>query len=211
MSIIAHAEETGLIVPIGSWVLEQACLAASSWPKRPSMRAPFVAVNVSGRQLDDREFVGQVAAILRRTGLAPSRLVLEITESITMQHPELLIERLKALKAVGLQIAIDDFGTGLSSLSYLRRLPVDKVKIDRSFITDLDRATGAALVHGIVELGRSLSLDSVAEGIETAAQAATLTAFGCEFGQGYYFAHPGPSLDLVRLLAARTLPVALDG
>ena len=128
-----------------------------------------------------------------------------------MTHPELLIERLKALKALGLQIAIDDFGTGYSSLSYLRRLPVDKVKIDRSFITDLDRATGAALVHGIVELGRSLRLTSVAEGIETADQAAALTGFGCEFGQGYYFARPVPDVDVVRLLAARTLPVPLLG
>ena len=206
---ITLAEETGLIVPIGLWVLEQACLAARAWPRQHSWKAPFVAVNVSARQLDDLGFAGHVATILERTGLAPSRLVLEITESIAMSRPELLIERLRALKALGLQIAIDDFGTGYSSLSYLRRLPVDKVKIDRSFVTDLDRATGAALVQGIVQLARSLGHASVAEGIETADQAAALTGFGCEFGQGYYFAHPVAAEDLVGVLAARTLPSPL--
>ena len=128
-----------------------------------------------------------------------------------MSRPELLIERLRALKELGLQVAIDDFGTGYSSLSYLRRLPVDKVKIDRSFVTDLDRATGAALVQGIVQLARSLGHASVAEGIETADQAAALTGFGCELGQGYYFARPVPADDVVGLLAAQTLPSPLLG
>ena len=127
-----------------------------------------------------------------------------------MPRPELLIERLRALKALGVQIAIDDFGTGYSSLSYLRRLPVDKVKIDRSFVGDLDRATGAALVRGIISLTRSLGHASVAEGIETAQQAATLAAFGCEFGQGYYFGRPVPAGEAVRLLAEPTLPARSD-
>jgi diguanylate cyclase (GGDEF)-like protein len=205
-SFIGHAEETGLIVPIGMWVLEHACLAALGWPTRSSATPPFVAVKVSSRQLDDPEFPGHVAEILGRTPLVPSRLVLEITESITMSRPELLIDRLEALKALGVQIAIDDFGTGFSTLSYLRRLPVDKVKIDRSFILDLDRATDAALVKGIVELARSAGHSSVAEGIETAAQADALTDLGCEFGQGFYFARPVPGADVVRLLTARTLP-----
>jgi diguanylate cyclase (GGDEF)-like protein/PAS domain S-box-containing protein len=204
---IALAEETGLIVPIGAWVLDQACLAAAAWLRPTGWRAPSIAVNVSARQLDDLGFPATVRSILERTGLSPARLILEITESMTMTHPELLMERLRALKAVGVQIAIDDFGTGFSSLSYLRRLPVDKVKIDRSFINDLDRAAGSALVRGIVELARSLGHTSVAEGVESAEQAAALAAFGCEFGQGYHFGRPVPAAEIAELLAAPTLPL----
>jgi diguanylate cyclase (GGDEF)-like protein len=209
-AFIALAEETGLIVPIGLWVLEQACRVAADWPVR-ALRAPFMTVNVSGRQLDDLGFPGDVAAVLQRTGLPASRLVLEITESTTMSQPELQIERLRALKALGLQIAIDDFGTGYSSLSYLRRLPVDKVKIDRSFVMDLDRATGSALVRGIIDLTRSLGHTSVAEGIETAGQAAALAAFGCGFGQGYHFSRPVPVEGMAGLLAAQRLPLPAAG
>jgi diguanylate cyclase (GGDEF)-like protein/PAS domain S-box-containing protein len=195
---IGYAEETGQIVAIGLWTLEQVCSKAAE--QSPGARgsakgrrhAPFVAVNVSARQLDDLRFVSDVDGVLSRTGLDPARLVLEVTESMTMIQPELTIERLRALKELGLEIAIDDFGTGYSSLGYLRRLPVDKVKIDRSFIADMDRAAGAALVSGIVNLARSLGLKCVAEGIETGEQAAALRELGCELGQGFFYGRPAP-------------------
>jgi EAL domain-containing protein (putative c-di-GMP-specific phosphodiesterase class I) len=159
-------------------------------------------VNVSARQLDDLGFADVVANALRRADLAPARLVLEVTESLMMTNPELLVERLRALKRLGVQIAIDDFGTGYSSLSYLRRLPVDKVKIDRSFVSDLDRSTGFALVRGIIEMTRSLGLASIAEGIETPEQAATLAAFGCDNGQGFLFGRAVPAANIGHLLSA---------
>jgi EAL domain-containing protein (putative c-di-GMP-specific phosphodiesterase class I) len=202
-SFIAIAEESGLIVPIGAWVLEQACLTAAAWLRSGVSKAPFVAVNVSARQLDDLGFPEIVASTLRRTGLLPARLVLEVTESLMMSHPELLVERLRALKRLGVRLAIDDFGTGYSSLSYLRRLPVDKVKIDRSFVNDLDRSTGFALVRGIIDMTRSLGLASIAEGIETPEQAATLAAFGCDHGQGFLFGRAVPAADIAQVLRHR--------
>ena len=201
-AFIPIAEESGLIGPIGAWVLEQACLTAAAWPRSTVSMAPSVAVNVSARQLDDLGFADVVANALRRADLAPARLVLEVTESLMMTNPELLVERLRALKRLGVQIAIDDFGTGYSSLSYLRRLPVDKVKIDRSFVSDLDRSTGFALVRGIIEMTRSLGLASIAEGIETPEQAATLAAFGCDNGQGFLFGRAVPAANIGHLLSA---------
>jgi diguanylate cyclase (GGDEF)-like protein/PAS domain S-box-containing protein len=201
---IPTAEETGLIVPIGRWTLEQGCQAAVSWPSEASRRAPFIALNLSARQLEDPQIVDDVRDALARSGLAPERLVLEVTESLVMVDPEHTIARLHALKALGVGLAIDDFGTGYSSLSYLRTLPVDTVKIDRSFIADLDRAAGSALVQGIVELGHSLGLVVVAEGIEGPEQAEALERFGCELAQGFYFARPMPlaEMDALFLTAA---------
>jgi diguanylate cyclase (GGDEF)-like protein len=201
-AFIPIAEESGLIGPIGAWVLEQACLTAAGWPRSAVSMAPSVAVNVSARQLDDLGFADVVANALRRADLPPARLVLEVTESLMMSNPELLVERLRALKRLGVQIAIDDFGTGYSSLSYLRRLPVDKVKIDRSFVSDLDRSTGFALVRGIIEMTRSLGLVSIAEGIETPEQAATLAAFGCDNGQGFLFGRAVPAANIGHFLSA---------
>lgn len=196
---IPIAEETGLIVPIGAWALEEGCSLAASWPARSRGRARSVAVNLSARQLQDPGLVDDVAGILLRTGLEAGRLVLEVTESLVMQDPDQTIQRLRALRELGVSLAIDDFGTGFSSLSYLRTLPVDTVKIDRSFIADLDRAAGAALVQGIVELGHSLGLAVVAEGIETPEQADALQRFGCDFAQGFHFARPMPPAELAAL------------
>ncbi len=197
---IPIAEETGLIVPIGAWALEEGCRLAASWPARSWGQALSVAVNLSARQLQDSGLVDDVAGILRRTGLEAERLVLEVTESLVMQDPDQTIQRLRAIRALGVGLAIDDFGTGYSSLSYLRTLPVNMVKIDRSFIADLDRAAGAALVQGIVELGHSLGLAVVAEGIETLEQADVLQRFGCDFAQGFHFARPVPPAELAALL-----------
>ena len=212
-TFIGFAEETGLIVPIGLWVLNQVCAAAQRWTagggaNRTGDGLPFVTVNVSGRQLDDFGFVGDVAEALANSSIDPARLVLEITESMTMAQPELTIERLRALKALGVRLAIDDFGTGYSSLGYLRRLPVDKVKIDRSFVVDIERATGAALINGIINLTSSLGLSCVAEGVETEEQARALQAFGCHAAQGFYFGRPAPESEMAATFLAGSLPAA---
>jgi diguanylate cyclase (GGDEF)-like protein/PAS domain S-box-containing protein len=209
VEFIPIAEETGLIVPIGRWVLQQAIQAAAGWLTVDGVPL-IVTVNLSARQLEDDAFVGDVARILAAARFDPARLVLEVTESMVMEHPEATIERLTALRALGLTIAIDDFGTGYSSLSYLRTLPVDKVKIDRSFVADLEIAAGAALVQGIVTLGHSLGLGIVAEGIENAEHAAALRSMGCELGQGYLYSRPVSLPEFEQLLrAAHTDPAPL--
>jgi diguanylate cyclase (GGDEF)-like protein/PAS domain S-box-containing protein len=199
---IPIAEETGLIIPIGAWVLEQACMTAASWPSPTGAASQLsVSVNLSARQLEDPDLVGSVADILARTGLDPARLILEVTESLLFKEPVMTISRLRALKALGISVAIDDFGTGYSSLSYLRTLPVDEVKIDRSFVTDLDLATGSALVHGIADLSHSLGLTVVAEGVERQEHADALRDLGCEYAQGYLFARPMPAGDFTAYLS----------
>jgi EAL domain-containing protein (putative c-di-GMP-specific phosphodiesterase class I) len=186
------AEETGLIGEIGRWVLREACGQAATWQaEHPASSAFRLSVNLSARQLQDPGLVQDVATILVATGLEPSRLVLEITESVLMSEPVTAVSRLAALKELGIKLAVDDFGTGYSSLSYLRNFPVDILKIDRSFVSALGGDPGdAAIAHAVVSLGRTLQLRVVAEGIETAAQLAELRALGCEYGQGYLFARP---------------------
>jgi len=186
---IAVAEDSELIIDIGRWVLESACREARTWPEGPG--AIHLSVNLSARQLQDPALVADVAGALRASGLEPGRLVLEITESLVMLETRTIIGRLHELKRLGVRLAIDDFGTGYSSLSYLQKLPVDILKIDKSFVDGLGPgAGGTALVSGIVELGKAMRLVMVAEGIEQAEQAAALTAFGCQYGQGYYFSRP---------------------
>ncbi len=199
---IPIAEETELIIPIGAWVLEQACMTAASWPSTNGAAPQLsVSVNLSARQLEDPDLLGSVAKILARTGLDPACLILEVTESLLFKDPAMTISRLGALKALGIGVAIDDFGTGYSSLSYLRTLPVDEVKIDRSFVADLDLATGSALVHGIVDLSHSLGLTVVAEGVERQEHADALRDLGCEYAQGYLFARPMPASDFAAYLS----------
>ena len=188
---IPIAEMTGAIVPIGAWVFRQACLAEADWRRRWGTEAPYVSVNVSPRQLSKESVVDEFAAILRETGAAPARLLLEITETALMVDVELNLRILRRLTELGLRLAVDDFGTGYSSLAQLTRLPVAVLKIDRAFVDGLDkRPEHRAVIRAVIGLGRALGLKLVAEGVETDAQRLELCADGCEFAQGYYFHRP---------------------
>ncbi len=186
---IPIAEESGLIVPLGAWVLNQACHEALRWP--PSMR---VAVNVSATQFERADLLDVVANALEHSGLPPQRLELELTESTLLRDGEAVCAVLRALRSVGVRIALDDFGTGFSSLSYLRTFPLDKLKIDRAFVCTLDNpassTSSTAIVRAIVQLAQALQLETTAEGIETQAQNDVLHATGCTYGQGYLLARP---------------------
>ncbi|MBX5439914.1 MAG: EAL domain-containing protein [Solirubrobacteraceae bacterium] len=183
------AEETGLIVPIGEWVLRRACTEAAAW----DARGLTISVNVSARQLVDPGFVDVVGGILRATGLRPPSLCLELTESAVIESGATTLSTLNGLKRLGVKLAIDDFGTGWSSLGHLRRFPLDAVKLDRSFVSGLDREPqDVSIAAAIISLAHALGLSTVAEGIETDQQLAVLATLGCDLGQGYLFAPPGP-------------------
>jgi diguanylate cyclase (GGDEF)-like protein/PAS domain S-box-containing protein len=200
---IPIAEATGLILPIGRWVLQAACKAARGWEAERGFPLR-VTVNLSSRQLQDESIIEDVQNALNDSGFSAEHLVLEITESILMQHTDVSLERLLKLKALGVSLAIDDFGTGYSSLSYLQRYPIDILKIDKAFVDTIDKGQdGAVLATAIVALGETLHLDTVAEGIETEAQRGHLLQLGCELGQGYLFAPALPIEDFSRLLKAR--------
>jgi diguanylate cyclase (GGDEF)-like protein len=192
-------EETGLIIPIGQWVLDQACRQTAHW-HRQGHRID-ISVNVSARQLDTDQFIDHVATALTASGLAPSTLTLEITETTIMRDTDDTIRRLQALKTLGVRLAIDDFGTGYSSLAYLRRFPVDVLKIDRSFITAIAQSTEAGVIlHTLVNLGKALGLETLAEGIEHDDQRTNLQTQDCDSGQGFLFAHPLTPQDLEAFL-----------
>jgi EAL domain-containing protein (putative c-di-GMP-specific phosphodiesterase class I) len=191
---ITLAEETGQIIAIGSWVLDQATTDIARWrdgDPRTRRRGLHVAVNVSARQFADPSFADTVRQVLASSGLEPQALVLELTETALLKHDDRLHSDLAELKAIGVKLAIDDFGTGYSSLSYLRELPIDIMKIDRSFVDGIeDSDQRRALAEGIVQIARTLNLEVVAEGIETEVQRDLLTSMGCHFGQGYLLARP---------------------
>lgn len=190
---IPVAEDTGLIVELGQWVLREACRQARLWADAGTTR-PRISVNLSARQLHNTRFADTVAAILAETGLDPSMLELEITESSVMDRPDEAVKLLHQLKALGVSIAIDDFGTGYSSLSYLKLFPLDRLKIDGSFISSIDSdPNDSAIVSAAVSLAHNLGLPVVAEGVETAAQAQHLTLLGCDELQGYHFSRPIPA------------------
>jgi diguanylate cyclase (GGDEF)-like protein/PAS domain S-box-containing protein len=207
---IGLAEETGTIVPLGRWVLEQACRQARDWHELAGERAPFVSVNLSVRQLRDPGLVDDVRRILRESGLSASRLQLELTESAVMSQVEESLSTLQGLAAMGIRIAIDDFGTGYSNLAYLRRLPVHELKIAGSFVTGLrhpeqaeSHAVDERIVAALVQLAHTLRLTVTAEGVETAAQAHRLRALGCDHAQGWFYAKPAAADEVTRGITDR--------
>ena len=199
---ITLAEETGLIVPVGRWVLQEACRQTLEWQKLCPQDPPLtIGVNLSARQFQLPSLAKEIADILQKTGLPPYSLVLEITESIMMESEARIMDELAELKALGLRLAIDDFGTGYSSLSYLKRFPVDFLKIDRAFVEGLGGDPEAEKVMaGIISLGQSLDLTTIAEGIETEEQLSRLKQLGCQFGQGHHLAQPSPAKAITSLL-----------
>ncbi|MGH8807891.1 MAG: putative bifunctional diguanylate cyclase/phosphodiesterase, partial [Noviherbaspirillum sp.] len=205
---IPMAEELGLIVPIGVWVLRTACRQSMEW-QRAGYRPMRVAVNLSARQFYQHDLVASIKAILEETGLAPHLLELELTESMMMNDVEHAASILHDLKAVGVQLSIDDFGTGYSSLAYLKRFPIDLLKIDQSFVRDITvDPDDAAIVLSIISLAHSLRLRVIAEGVENADQLAYLQRHGCDYMQGYYFSRPLPARECEWLLRHdRRLPV----
>jgi diguanylate cyclase (GGDEF)-like protein/PAS domain S-box-containing protein len=190
---IPLAEETGLILPLGEWVLKTACRQLSIWAARPEMAQLTISVNVSTRQFHQPDFVDQVLEILKNTGAPPRKLKLEMTESLLVSDIDMVIEKMFALKAKGVCFSLDDFGTGFSSLSYLKRLPLDQLKIDKSFVQDvLIDPNDAAIAKTIIALAQTLGLGIIAEGVETEAQRDFLVHAGCHSYQGYYFSKPLP-------------------
>jgi FOG: EAL domain len=192
-AFIPLAEKTGLILPIGQWVLRAACAQLAAWAGQPEMAQLTLAVNLSAQQLRQADFVEQVLQVLDETGANPQRLKLELTESMLVTNVEDAIDKMQALKARGVRFALDDFGTGYSSLAYLRRLPLDQLKIDQSFVRDvLSDPSAAALAQSIVALAQTMGLGVIAEGVETAAQREFLARVGCHAYQGYHFGRPVP-------------------
>lgn len=208
---IPLAEATGAISPLGEWILEEACRAAASWSAPGNPPAPgYVSVNLSAIQVSDPSFAASLARILRSTGLPPSQLVLEVTETARLDQ-DVASGTLRRVRATGVRLAIDDFGTGFAALIQLARMPFDLVKIDRSFVTSIGSDPRAeSLVAGIVDLARRLGVDVVAEGIENGIQLARLRGAGCTFGQGFHFAVPMLPADLHIFLAEHASAPAPD-
>jgi diguanylate cyclase (GGDEF)-like protein len=199
---IPLAEETGLIVQLGEWVLQQACAQSKAW-KEARLPRVAIAVNLSARQFREENLVKRIAKIVRETGVKPGDLEIELTESMIMHDTELAIATLRDLKSLGVHLSVDDFGTGYSSLSYLQRLPIGTLKIDKSFVADIDdsdSSDGGVLARAIISLGHSLHLKVVAEGVETEAQLAFLKEHRCDEAQGFYFSKPLAPEDCTKFL-----------
>lgn len=198
---IPHAEQTGLIVPIGAWALQEACREAARWERDFALPKNFsIAVNLSARQFAQPDLVRYLARALDESGLDPGRLKVEITETLVMQNPESVVHKLRGLREMGAKVSIDDFGTGYSSLAYLQRFPINTLKVDRSFVSDLDAFENLVIVRTIVSLAHNLGLDVVAEGIETERQRDFLAELTCECGQGFLFSKPLPQSRALEML-----------
>jgi diguanylate cyclase (GGDEF)-like protein/PAS domain S-box-containing protein len=203
-SFLRVAEETGLIVPLGAWVVEQAARQLAEWRARPEAAGLRLSVNLGARELTHPDAVATVLRAVRQSGVDPEALTIEVTESTAMADHETGFRALRDLSEEGLRVAIDDFGTGYSSLDQLRRMPVDVIKVDRSFVSAMsDGESDRELVAAVVGMGRALKLTVIAEGIETDEQAAVLRELGCDLGQGFLFARPLSHDKLEELLAAR--------
>jgi EAL domain-containing protein (putative c-di-GMP-specific phosphodiesterase class I) len=202
---IPLAEETGLIGPIGKWVIETACAQNMTWQRRglPAMR---IAVNLSPRQFADPNLLQDIRVALEKSGMAPQLLELEITESMVVQNLERTMRVLEAIKSLGITLSIDDFGTGYSSMSLVKKLPIDALKIDRSFVREITRDIGdKAIADAIIALGRALDLTVVAEGVETLEQEAFLRAHNCDEIQGYLVSRPVPADEFAAFIASYNL------
>jgi diguanylate cyclase (GGDEF)-like protein/PAS domain S-box-containing protein len=206
---IALAEESGLILPMGRWVLTEACRQAAEWQRtRPDLPPITVSVNVSAMQTRHGSLDRVVDDAMRSTGLDPGTIKLELTESVLMEDVDGLDQTLSNLNAQGVQLVLDDFGTGYSALGYLHRFPIEALKIDRSFVAGIGRdARRSAIVQAVIDMARALDIEVVAEGVETAAQARLLFDLGCRYAQGYYFARPAPADEVVEMLDKGALPV----
>jgi diguanylate cyclase (GGDEF)-like protein/PAS domain S-box-containing protein len=208
-TFIPVAEESGLIIPLGRWVLREACRQAAAWNTLRGGPPITITVNLSGKQLQHDALPAEVEWALRETGLAPECLILEITETVIMHETATTLKRLNQLKQLGVRLAIDDFGTGYSSLSYLQQFPVDVLKIDRSFTEGLLRGNNdAAFVRTIIALAEALTLRTIAEGVEDPVQQARLVDLGCDAAQGFLFSRPMAAADISRLIATKDAPVA---
>ena len=208
---VGFAEETGLIVPIGNWVFEEACSALNSFHSRHSpkdRRMPLIAVgiNASTRQLFEPEFIEKISIVLQKTGIDPKYIHLEITETLLMENPELAAITLNKIKEMGIKLVIDDFGTGYSSLSYLHRFPIQTLKIDRTFVITMLESTGSMeIVRAVAGLAHSLGIEIVAEGVETPEQLRQVCDLKCDYAQGYHFSKPIPISVAFKLLEKRNL------
>ncbi len=210
LQFISVAEDCGLMLPIGKWALRESCRQAKAW-QDAGLPPIEMAVNVSSVEFRNDKFLEGISTILKETGLDPRYLELELTESVLMQHAEFSVPVLQKLKAMGVRLAIDDFGTGYSSLSYLRQFPIDTLKVDQSFIHEINAETDeATIISAVINMGCRLKHRVIAEGVETAEQLAFLRAHGCDEGQGYYFGRPMPALETAKLLDLGTAPNVID-
>lgn len=199
---IPIAEETGLIVQIGQWVLEEACRQLRRWQEHyPNSQVMQMSVNLSGKQFVQPNLIGNIRDVLRRTGVDPSNLKLELTESVVMDNVDVAISTLRQIRGIGVDLSVDDFGTGYSSLSYLHKFPLTTLKIDRSFVMDMKKDENKEIVRTIVMLAHTLGMDVIAEGIETQDQMLQLRSLHTKYGQGYYFSKPLPGMEATKLVA----------